>query len=632
MDFLVQLLDRLKTPKESLSLIHVVVQNWVIFHRDTFDHLDEDGDPYLNQVFLIDVSCGRYIHRAQGHKVDHGTTFDVDVLEDKLTEVFLRTKVCPGFPIRQVTDSSKSSKVVDLPYKRRISRACQYYWKVEEDAHPSLTCPPCANAWQEITAKNSQFDVLANIMDHVLDQDAASENALKLDGETENNLEGDEELDGALEDYEDGALDDYELDQDSWPPQSPKIVKKMEVEKRTRKAKTRPEVESTGKIYKCSKCSECFSSQALLVKHRRALKRKRRAQRKVGCVECKNNDIATFKQLIEHVALMHPDKVGEYEKYLPKEQDIDMMKEPLKCSICDLVSNGSVMNFRHRETYHDLGDYVCSECQEPCLTYYDMMVHNYQKHGRAMDHIPPSSFALETTTTEDGKIGFKKSKLMCQVCLKIYKKDFGLITHMRTKHSWGMFNCKPCGESCHYSKDISAHVVNFHGDNPEVECPNCLEVFNLQGDSTAFEAHYQTCLPSSSEKGPFQCQYCGKEYAFKQTLDAHIKMHQGIIRFKCGYCEYGSNHKHVLAEHEKMHLRKLGLSTEVPDENQIHQCDKCGKQFGNRRQVNKHIRVIHKGIKPTFQCKECGEFLKHSAALYKHKRERHGFVSKSSKP
>ncbi|TRY62713.1 hypothetical protein TCAL_12905 [Tigriopus californicus] len=641
MDFVSTLLAKLDSPKHSssLNLLHLVVQNWIIFQRNTFDYTDENGNPFISQVFLIEISTGRYIHRSQGQQVDQGTSLDIDQLECKLTEVFCATKACQGFPIHDLAIVSRASKIVEYPYRRRVSKSCQFYLKsphlkLEQgegrDEEQLLACPSCLEAWQENVAKRAKFDQGTD-----MDYEPVPKHDVKLD----DNEYDDQEASEDLMDYDPDTLDKFaeeedEDEEDDWPlkPEPRRKKKKKSVtESPNRKASAAKmrAVEGGGKIYNCSHCSQTFSSRALIMRHQRELKWKRRNQRKVGCLECQDPEIVTFKRLGEHMAKMHPDKLKVYQKYIPTEKDNAVMKQPRKCSKCDLISNGSVMYFRHREIYHDLGDYRCQDCQEPCMTYYDLMIHNYQKHTKATEYIEPSSFGLETIVHDDGKIGYKKTQLMCQICLKLYKKECGLLVHMRTKHAWGMFDCKSCEESCHYSKDISAHMVQFHPDNPEIKCPNCLEVFQLKENPDNFNAHYQTCFPSTNQKGAYQCQYCGKEYTVKHTLDAHIKMHQGIILYKCSYCDYGSNHKAVLLDHEKMHLWRQGLTNSSSDLILTHQCDQCGKQFGSRSLINRHVRVVHDGIKPTFACKECGQFLKNSAALYKHRREKHGFVPKS---
>ncbi|TRY62712.1 hypothetical protein TCAL_12904 [Tigriopus californicus] len=627
MDFVTGILEHLESPQQSLNLHHLVIQNWIVFQRNTFDYIDEEGDPFISQMFLIEASTGRYIHRAQGQKVDHGVTLDIGLLLSKLSDVFSASRACQGFPIHDVAIDMQTSKVLDYPYKRRVSKDCQFVFHVpslkpdEDETHARdsvSTCPSCLEAWQDIEAKKESFHKAPGLL-----PDVEESNPIGLkngDEEMDRNDESGEGLDelGPM-DCETGPLEDSD---DLWAVKTRakrrSRVKKIE---ETIEDKMFDDVNNVGKIWRCSYCSESFKSQAMLKKHRIEREQKRR---KVGCLECRDNsEIITFKQLVEHVTRVHPDKLDQYRKYFPLDQNVEKMNDPRQCSTCNYVSNGSVMNYRHRELHHELGDYRCEPCGVPLLTYYDLMIHNYQKHEKAMEYIQPSSFALEVITHKDGKVEYKKTQHLCPLCPKVYQKKTALFRHMRSKHSWGMFDCKACRESCHFTRDISAHMVHFHSEDPTIKCPNCLEVFSLKQDPQLFNTHYQTCVPGTYQKGSFQCQICGKKYSAKQTLDAHIKMHQGIIRYKCHYCDYGSNHKAVLMEHEKMHLRKQGLTNESSGLVLTHQCDQCGKQFGSRSEVHRHVRVVHEGIKPTFRCKACGEFAKNSWALSKHKREKH---------
>ncbi|TRY63645.1 hypothetical protein TCAL_12057 [Tigriopus californicus] len=647
MDFVSSLLEKLDNPQRSLNLLHLVIQNWIVFQRNTFDYFDEDGDPYLSQIFFIDVSTGRYVHRAQGHKVDVGTTLDVNFLETKLTEAFYGTKACVGFPILDHVDTNGTSKLVDYPCKRQVSTSCQYFFqnpafKLEagDSREQCLSaCPPCLTAWQEITSnptqpvqESSQGGQVESVKNEEVDEDPGY--FLDLDAAS------------LLKESDDESL--LPSDDDIWEPKSPETtslatdIKQRPAAKRRRKRHREIKEESDelpedGKTFKCKHCPEVFTSRQAHVSHMRKRKKVKRSKRQVGCPECKDaKDIYTFKQLVEHAMVKHPESVYEYEKYLQNPEEERRMLEPMTCFKCDGIANGSLMVFRHKEIYHDLGDYRCDECQEPCLTFYDLMIHNFKCHSKPTEHIQPNAAGLDTVIHMDGKVEVKRTKVMCPLCLTVYKRDCGLFNHLRTKHEWGRFSCEACEETCHYSKDISSHMINFHGHDPEVKCPNCNKMFSLKFDPDNFRNHYKECrvydyqkraIRSKQKSGPLQCHYCGKKYSVKQTLDAHIKMHQGIIRYRCSYCDYGSNHKAVVLDHEKTHLRKRGLTNEDTGVVLSYQCDQCGKQFAQRNSVARHVKVAHQGIRPSYPCKDCGEIFKHTVALYNHKKEKHGFVS-----
>ncbi|TRY64243.1 hypothetical protein TCAL_14331 [Tigriopus californicus] len=643
MEFRAQILKKLTSLPQSLNILHNVIDNWILFQRNTFDHLDDTGDPYISQIFLIEISSGRYIHRSQGQKVDQGKTLDLDVLTSKLTHVFLGTKPCPGFPVQHHMEQSDSVMILDYPYPRQASRECQFYFNAHiksESGHDatedSASCSPCQEAWQDINSKGAcmiEADPLQDsttIKLHPTPPMAEEDNPSLMDFDYEvlNTTPGDlwSDENAVLTSSKRSSNQDLE----------PLIESKLEV-------LSDQETRGKGRVYKCKCCSHDFRTSAELARHRRARKMKKRAQRKVGCLECDNKNIVTFRQLVDHVAKDHPDKLEEYAEYLPKNQDPALMKDPLKCIICDFMNNGSVLNFKHRELYHEMGSYVCGKCQEPNRTYYDLMIHNYQKHRMPTDFLPPSLYGLKRITLSGGKIQYKKTPMSkCHLCPKMYKNDHGLINHMRGQHQWGMFNCNPCEESCHFARDFSTHALQFHGDNPEIKCPNCLQEFDLKADPELFNVHYQTCFllihtegnqnlslkQLSQNRGVFQCDICGRNFNVKRNLEIHMDAHQGIFRFLCSFCDFGSNQKSTMEDHELMHVTNQALADgKIKDV--LHQCEQCGKQLRSAKLLKRHLRIVHEGKKPTFRCKDCGEFFKHFVALYKHKKYSHGFVSKS---
>ncbi|TRY62791.1 hypothetical protein TCAL_12063, partial [Tigriopus californicus] len=610
-------LHRLKSSAICSQLAPLVIDNWILFQRKTFDHFDENGDPYISQVFLVEISTGRYIHRAQGHKVDQGTTLDPDVLENKLMHVFLSTKPCSGFPLSTEKFLPESMTVIDYPYRREVSKECQFYvqgFKLEpgdeeSKSEPGSCCAPCLEA-----SNQTPF-----VSVHV-EGDANNDELVPV-LESRKSLTLNERKPHMTEFMEfDSEMLETDID-DLWPAKDDSIP--------IEEAKPNDNVEVSKKGYKCTNCSQVFETHSQLRSHRWKRNLKQRNNRKVGCLECNDTKIVTFKHLRDHVALKHPDKLGEYQSILPEEPDANSMKHPLKCSLCNWINNGTVLTFRHRELYHELGNHVCGDCQEPNLTYYDLMIHNYKKHFKATKPLALATHGLDMVI-KDGKVQVVKTKIVCPMCLKEYKNDYGMIDHLRKHHSWGMFNCESCGEACHFAKDISAHMIQFHGDNPELKCPTCFKDFNLNEDPELFNAHYKTCYQifrKGESRSSFQCHVCGKQYLVKRNLDLHMNIHQGILPFKCTYCAFGTIHKSVLKDHERSHLAKRALKDGTSTKSVLHQCEQCGKQMKSVKLLKRHVRVVHEGRKQSFECKDCGEIFKHYVALYKHKKHSHGFVS-----
>ncbi|TRY63847.1 hypothetical protein TCAL_06269 [Tigriopus californicus] len=673
MDLRSLLLARLAARAAPLNVVHVGIENWIVFYRDSFERWDPEDDPYApSQMFLIEITTGRYVHRAQGHKVDCGTSQDLDLLQAKLTEAFQEARACQGWPPALTAGPQAGPprlKAVDYPYPRRVSLQCQFLGsqdqgvKCESEAAldhgrghgpgPRFMCHPCreagpagplreadpANAHnlealmhvkaeihppeeEEKDLDESQLfpSDLAHVSFDELDCDASD---LGFDYDSHENEDENEDDD-----------EDEEADEEEKEARGPK-------KKRLKKAKREREDDDLGqylpngrrRVYDCNHCSKTFTSSPGYHKHMKL-------KRGMNCRECKKR-VITFNDLIKHVSDKHPSQFEEYLKYGQFDEDETRMHVPRKCILCDMMFNGNVLLYRHKQLYHEMGDYNCSDCGHPCLTYYDLAIHYYQEHAKALEYRKPHSYGLDIVAHKDDKIEKKRVKFVCEHCQASYNTDPGWTLHLRTHHSWGLFECKPCDEICHYAHEISAHQINFHKDKPEVTCPSCSKVVDLRDDRDAFNQHYKSCphvankaiQKNNGEKKSmtFQCHYCGKNYSSKTSFDSHIKQHQGIERFKCSQCDYGTNTKNVLLDHEKMHLREKGLTNADTNLVLFHQCDQCGKQYSNIQGLRGHVKRVHLGIKPSYPCADCDLVVSSKSMLYRHKREMHGFVNNVKK-
>ncbi|TRY62717.1 hypothetical protein TCAL_12901 [Tigriopus californicus] len=608
LSFVSLLLDKLAAQKP-LNLLYLVVQNWIVFQRDVFDYFDDNGDPYTSQMFLIEISTGRYIHRAQGQKVDNGVASDFDVLQSKLAEAFQETKACPGLSLEHYDPGNPFLQMPEVQDPSGIL--------------DRTLCSACEEACLRPVPKNDPIDPI--------EVDVSKK--LKVE------VHDDEYDEAQLFPYLDEPnfaqySDEHNLAEENTPsPAKRKRTRKPKPDLVKDDSEDTPDLTSGRKIFACKYCPKTFLKSVGFYKHVKI-------KHGLTCLECKD-PVMNFGNLVKHVAEHHPDKIEEYSRFgQHDDEELEQdMKQPLKCIKCDMVFNGNVLLHRHKQIYHEMGDYNCEECQKPCLTYYDLTVHNYEEHAKPIRYLKPYNYGLESITLDDGKIEKKRTLFVCEHCQASFNTDPGWTLHLRIQHSWGLFECKPCEEVCHYAKDMSAHVLNFHKDQPEVKCPSCPEVFCLRDDPDKFLNHYRDCSRVEAETKSkqkveerksenYQCDYCGKNYNSKLAFEAHIlKQHQGIERYKCDQCDFGTNLKDVLKGHEKIHLRKKGLTNADTDLVLFHQCDQCGKQFSHMTTLRRHIQRVHEGIKPQYKCSDCEFFAYSNSMLYKHKREVHGFVN-----
>lgn len=142
-------------------------------------------------------------------------------------------------------------------------------------------------------------------------------------------------------------------------------------------------------------------------------------------------------------------------------------------------------------------------------------------------------------------------KVICDVCGKGCK-SYGELTKHQLVHSEirSVAQCDICGL---YFKDVAKHQARGHAMNLE-PCGEC----GKQLSKIYMKKH----LATVHAKAPsFACTYCPRKFTSKETLKAHVDIHQGV-RYQCQFCpeHYGSyrnRHKHLRTKHTEEHANYL---------------------------------------------------------------------------
>ncbi|XP_041968447.1 zinc finger protein 594-like [Aricia agestis] len=246
----------------------------------------------------------------------------------------------------------------------------------------------------------------------------------------------------------------------------------------------------------------------------------------------------------------------------------------------------------------------------------------------------------------------------CYICGDLMLRG-DLVLHTAGTHNSIIFDCKKCPSLLLSEKQFKehskhAHSVNRHGlescqcefkgtshihcsIHQQKKCSNCstefinepclryhVEICHKLNKTVTTEANisYNVAVNNpvtvnniASKKrtrsnGSCICDYCGKSFAGKKFVSAHIQIvHLKNTHRPCSYCGKLLAAAHM-TEHVKRHLSV-----------QTYTCDDCGIVLKTKLGYVQHRR-LHTGEKP-YTCKHCGESFSASSRRSEHVRQKH---------
>lgn len=165
-----------------------------------------------------------------------------------------------------------------------------------------------------------------------------------------------------------------------------------------------------------------------------------------------------------------------------------------------------------------------------------------------------------------------KKVLTCKLCSEIFEDPVKLDTHTKKWHR-GRFRCLDCNLSFPTQKSYTPHI-KMH--EPRV-CNGCAKKFNSR---KCFKYHKKVCKSYRKPQDLFICDYCHKEFDFRNTLAIHIKLNHLLGRLhQCEMCGKKFSSSAHLDEHTNTHEK-------VPDR---FVCEFCPLKYSTKRGYNKHI-------------------------------------------
>ena len=189
---------------------------------------------------------------------------------------------------------------------------------------------------------------------------------------------------------------------------------------------------------------------------------------------------------------------------------------------------------------------------------------------------------------------------------------------------------QPKSSSMPSQPPIPAHHrvrVETSVDKPSIKCQMC----NYTCTSvTALTNHHK------NDHGVLKCEYCGKAFSSKPSLDKHMYVHTNTMAYVCEECGHGFPFKSRMLQHKITHstesryqckhrncdksFKNKGDLThhEGSHDDNWYYCAQCPYKNKDKRNRDSHSRIHEaKGLK-CYHCDKCGKGMRFSTQMRHH--------------
>ncbi|XP_063814369.1 zinc finger protein 26-like [Pseudophryne corroboree] len=325
--------------------------------------------------------------------------------------------------------------------------------------------------------------------------------------------------------------------------------------------------QGTGKVYKCSMCQKCFSSNAEYLRHRKTHK-----VLKLTCSDCGNpfSSIVGFEASTSKTGRAACGKCLSLQSRLTK--DVDAKKNRFSCTECGKHFASKSSCDRHAKRHSKMKVYTCDEC------------------GKGFSNAANHLIHMRVHTGE--------KPYKCTECGKCFAQNTNLIAHYRIHTGEKPFACSECEKSFRYNSHLIAHKRYHTGQL--LSCSECGKCFT-------YNSHLVIHRRIHAGLKPFACSECDKRFHRKCQLTQHMMRHTDEPPFQCKECNKCLRNFSDFTRHQKIHTGEKAF-----------QCSECGKSFTRATGLAEH-QMIHTGEKP-YSCPECGKCFINCTLLGKHRR------------
>lgn len=367
--------------------------------------------------------------------------------------------------------------------------------------------------------------------------------------------------------------------------------------------------------YKCSKCTEIFTSYRVLKEHEKAKHKEIIYQ----CTIC-NKIYNTLQYLNIHYKTHLKSICKICRVVLPETQLMQHLRtkhataiQTHPCKFCDLVFYSEEALVTHFKVIHLKNCKETEETKNQCPMCLRNIPQNEDKRHKCKFQCsecfvnPCVHYRYLAKYREE--ILSHSNVISCVDCDYITKRKEYLITHANREHlNHHPFICNDCGTQFYTKMSLRLHIEQYHS------IFNICEYCDMElRKGVKIKEHQEVC---KNVIRPYQCKQCVAMFNSLEELTNHENLRHNDVVFSCHMCKRRfltaiELEEHIVSIHREIQCKKRRRNID---------CTLCNIKFNSVKEMLKHESTHRPDEK--FPCRVCSKEFYSLKKLYVHK-QRH---------